>query len=168
MKISYLNPLIINQPEKIACVLILLLMLGLSIRELSLLFEPIPANEQAKVPTKDSVNWHSVPINRQSPVFNIALFGIHRANLSDKDIKQSTLKLTILGILYSTDGKKSHVLIQDDSKKEHSYQLGDTLSQNAVIKKINADHIVVEYKGRLEKINFSTPKLMFEPALKPL
>jgi len=89
-------------------------------------------------------------------------------NINDLDIKQSTLNIKIVGILFANDDKFSQVIINTPDKKDQILGVGDTISNGAVIKKITKDGILIEWKGALERINLAKDVLIFDAPIKPL
>jgi general secretion pathway protein C len=89
-------------------------------------------------------------------------------NVGDAEVKVSKLSVEIVGIIFSQNPKNSHVTIKTEDGEENTYSVGDTISANAVIKRILPDGILVEHNGAIESLSFPENRLSFEPALKPL
>lgn len=106
-------------------------------------------------------------INEQSLALVWPLFGVYLPdNLSN--IKQSTLDLEVVGILYSKKENDSQVIIRSANGEDAAYAEGDTLPSGVVIKRINKQGIVVLHEGRLERLNLQKKELIFAPPPKPL
>ncbi|OGV50033.1 MAG: hypothetical protein A3F46_06010 [Legionellales bacterium RIFCSPHIGHO2_12_FULL_42_9] len=97
------------------------------------------------------------------------LFGHYAAvNPHGGVMKQSTLDVTIIGIMYSSKASHSQVLIRLNNGEEHSYLVGDELPGGAIIKRIKADSVVILFQGTLEVLNLPKTKLQFDEPAKPL
>jgi general secretion pathway protein C len=70
-------------------------------------------------------------------------------DLDSKDLKPTSLKLTLLGTIFSND-KNSAAVIEETAKKTQGlYREGDSI-QNAVVKSIFAGRVVLRVEGRDE------------------
>lgn len=99
----------------------------------------------------------------------IPLFGQYASvNLNGDVMKQSTLDVDIIGIMYSSKASHSQVLIRLNNGEEHSYFVGNVLPGGATIKRIKPDSVVVLYQGALEVLNLTKSKLQFDEPVKPL
>ena len=99
----------------------------------------------------------------------IPLFGNYASvNGNGGIIRQSTLAIDIIGIMYSSRASHSQVLIRLNNGEEHSYVVGDELPGGAVIKKIKVDSVVILFQGTLEVLNLPANKLQFDEPAKPL
>lgn len=123
--------------------------------------------EELPLPVKQ-FNSQTVKIDAHSPLFNTALFGQYVPILSDNQIKQSSLDLEVIGIMYSSDKINSQVLIRAAGGEEELYKIGDNLPGGAIIKKINKQGIVVFYKGELERLSLPKNELLFDKPAKAL
>ena len=120
--------------------------------------------DQAKKDEKKIINQKSLSDN-----LGVSFFGIYvPKNINDLDIKQSTLNIKIVGILFANDDKFSQVIINTPDKKDQILGVGDTISNGALIKKITKDGILIEWKGALERINLAKDVLIFDAPIKPL
>lgn len=107
------------------------------------------------------------PLNAKAHVFTRALFGEY-LSLEDGRIGRSSLDLTIEGIIYSSIQKDALVSLRGSSGDVKVYAVGDKLPGGAVIKKILKDSVVVQYRGKLERISLPVNELRFDKPLKPL
>jgi general secretion pathway protein C len=89
-------------------------------------------------------------------------------NLSDADVKQSNLNLTVVGIMFSDNEEGSHVIIQIAEGKEQTFGIGDKLPGGAIIKRITSDGVLIGRNGSLERLILPKNALTFEPPAKPL
>lgn len=98
------------------------------------------------------------------------LFGVYQApQSSSSPLRQSLLSVQVIGIMFDAkDASQSHALIRLDSGEVHSYQVGDTIPGGAIIKRIQADRVVIEFHGELEGLFLMKQSLHFEPPAKPL
>lgn len=106
-------------------------------------------------------------ITTKSSLFTRSLFGEYIPT-SESNIKQSSLDVVLVGIMYSGDNGPSQVLIKGSDGEEHVYAIGDSLPGGAIIKKINKDSVIVLYKGVLERLLLPKEELHFEEPSKPL
>jgi len=75
-------------------------------------------------------------------------------------IVDTNLKLTLRGILASQDVKVARAIIADDrSRKEDLYRIGGSVPGGAVLKEVNADHVVLSRGGRLEILRLPKKRL---------
>lgn len=100
---------------------------------------------------------------------NVPLFGDYvPTNIADEDVKQSMRDLDVVGIIYDTDEKKSHIIIQSEGGIEKILYTGDTLPGGGVIKRITQEGVLVGENGDLESLSLPKNELIFEPPAKPL
>lgn len=104
---------------------------------------------------------HPIILNQNSVVFNQAIFGNYQPIHSDEDIKQSSLDLDVVGIMYSSDKVNSQVLIRAAGGEEKLYKVGDSLPGGVIIKKINKQTILLLYQGELESLSLPKNELIF-------
>jgi general secretion pathway protein C len=65
----------------------------------------------------------------------------------------TTLAVTLKGILYGEHGAASTAVIETSRGREDAYGIGDTLEgTNALLRAVYADHVVLERDGRLEAL----------------
>lgn len=99
----------------------------------------------------------------------VPLFGDYASvSLNGDVIKQSTLDVDIIGIMYSSKASNSQVLIRLNNGEEQSYSVGDVLPGGAIIKRIKTDSVVILFQGALEVLNLPKNKLQFDEPAKPL
>lgn len=99
---------------------------------------------------------------KQPPQVNISydLFGVYLAKLGD-DLPQSQMNVNIIGLFYSTDPKKSHVILSVDGAAEKVYAKGDTISDGVRLHRIHQNGIVLKRNEQLESISFKNESLQF-------
>ncbi len=99
----------------------------------------------------------------------IAFFGDYvPQNLSDADVKQSRLDLTVVGIIFSDSEEASHVIIRTSDGREQTFGIGDALPGDVIIKRITSDGVLIGRNGSLERLNLPKNALTFEPPAQPL
>jgi general secretion pathway protein C len=106
-----------------------------------------------------------VPIPREE-ILKMPLFGeFLPEDLAGVELKNSTLHLKLLGVLFSEDEQKSAVIIELSGGEQRIYHVGDTLPGGAVVQRINPDEIYVSRNGGVEYlflpekgINLNTPQ----------
>jgi general secretion pathway protein C len=101
---------------------------------------------------------------------NTAFFGDYvPKNLSDSDVKQSMLNLTVVGIMFADNSEEtSHVIIRSAGGREQTFGIGDSLPGGAIIKRITSDGVLIGRNGSLERLSLQKNALTFEPPAKPL
>lgn len=93
------------------------------------------------------------------------LFGSYIPHhVKDSDIKQSMLNLEIVGILFSVNEKGSQVILRTPSGQQNTYQVGDKVPGDAVIKRITHNGVLFERLGALERLNLPKETLQMEQA----
>ena len=102
-------------------------------------------------------------------ILKASLFGIYVPNnVNEGNVKKSMLNVTLVGILLADHIEDSQVIIRSASGQERTYELGDSIPGDAVIKRITADGVFVERHGALESLSLPKNELTFEPVAKPL
>jgi general secretion pathway protein C len=125
-----------------------ILVLLLAILKIAFTIKAIYAVEKPSVSIQPIIEKKQVVDNK--PV-TTPLFGEFVPNyLKATDVKESTLNLQVVGVLYSPNEKIAQVIIRTASGVEHTYKIGDTLSGGAVIKRITPDGVLVNHDGVLE------------------
>ena len=100
---------------------------------------------------------------------NIPIFGEYiPKTLVDIDVKPSGLDLSIAGVVFSSDSKKSMVMIILPGNQTQTFSVGDTLPGGAMIKQITPDGVVIKRHGELESLSLPKDDLLFESSPKPL
>lgn len=62
------------------------------------------------------------------------------------------LNLTLLGLLFSTDGSDDLAIIANGSNDEKTFRVGDELFKLATLTEIHGDHVVLQRQGRYEEL----------------
>lgn len=155
-----------NEPKKAGAIFIFVVAFALFAGQLLVFFKA----EHDVNPVKQLANSKKSQevIDNHSALFSMPLFGAYTPGLSDAEIKQSTLDLEIVGIMYSPDKQESQVIIRAGGGGEQTYVIGDKLPGGAKIKRITKKGIVVLYNGSLESLSLPQNELLFDEPAKPL
>ncbi|OGV28091.1 MAG: hypothetical protein A3E88_05385 [Legionellales bacterium RIFCSPHIGHO2_12_FULL_35_11] len=95
---------------------------------------------------------------------NLPIFGKYTpSKLSDLNIKDSSLNITIVGIMFSESNTDSEVILRFPDLMEKNYKVNDTLPGGAKIRHISVDGVIINRAGNLERINLPKLKLNFQP-----
>lgn len=166
MNFDKLTTPLLNDPKRSAAILLFFLAAILFGGEIFKLWQ---AEDTSQVLVRQGrTEPVKVDISANSALFKIPLFGQYVPNIADMEIKQSSLDLEIVGIMYSNNPESSQVLIRAGEGEELSYGMDDELPGGAVIKKITKNGIVVFYHGSLESLSLPKTELLFEEPAKPL
>lgn len=100
---------------------------------------------------------------------SISIFGEYiPKTLVDIDVKPSGLDLSIAGIVFSSDPKKSMVIINAPGNQTQTFSIGDIVPGGAKIKQITPDGVVLKRDGELESLSLPKDELIFESEPEPL
>lgn len=166
MTLNGLTTHVLQEPKKFLAIILSIFFACLLLIEVFAFFQD--EDKIIKLPQQASTKTKSEKITLQSALFIVPIFGNYVAPLSAREIKQSTLDLEIVGILFSPKSKESQVLIRAKEGEEHSYVVGDILPGGAKINQINKNNIVVLYEGELESLSLPKNELLFDKPPKPL
>lgn len=157
---------ILNEPKKLIAIVLFLVAVALFLGQLWDFFltkatvpQSLEASQKKEAPTK---------LNTSSAVFTVSMFGKYVPTLSELEIKQSTLDVELVGILFSTNPKESQILVRIKPGDERTFMLGDVLPGGAKIHEIHKKGIVVLFDGSLESLSLPQNELLFEKPPKPL
>lgn len=166
MNLNELSTYFLQEPKKLLAIVMSVIFACLLLVEVIAFFQ-----EEDKVfsrPQQASNKMQPQKITLKSALFIVPLFGNYVPPLSALEIKQSTLDLEIVGILFSPKPKESQVLIRAKEGEEYTYLVGDILPGGAKIHQINKNNIVVLYEGELESLSLPKNELLFDKPPKPL
>jgi general secretion pathway protein C len=80
----------------------------------------------------------------------------------------TTLAVTLKGILFGEGGAQSTAIIETSQGREDTYQIGATLEgTNAVLRAVYPDHVVLEHDGRLEALRPPRDSVAVAPPASP-
>lgn len=71
---------------------------------------------------------------------------------SPVDVPETTLNLTLRGVIAAKPMRKAVAVIGEDNKEDGIYRIGDTVPGNARIKAIYPDRVILERSGKLETL----------------
>jgi type II secretory pathway component PulC len=106
-------------------------------------------NAQAQL-LKQIPSWH---LFGQAPITPV----------NEQDVPLSSLNLTLNGIFYQKDHKKSQAIITDANGNSKLYKVGDIVPGGVTLYDILPNSVIVESNGQLEKITLSGRELQFAP-----
>lgn len=99
----------------------------------------------------------------------VPLFGEYiPKNIEQGGIKRSTLRLSLVGILFSLHESDSIVTIRTRGQGEQMFHVGDTIPGKAVIKRIMPDGVLLMREGVMESLSLPKNELIFEQPPKPM
>ncbi|MBA2711379.1 MAG: general secretion pathway protein GspC [Tatlockia sp.] len=157
----------LTDSKKIAAIVILVMAFFAFIWEILSAFPSTDPIRAINKPLNLIDNRQSINLN--SPLFTTALFGDYLpVNLSDAVIKQSSLDIQVVGIMFAAKESESQVVLRVGGGKENYYVLGDTLPGGAIIKRISSEGVVVLHNGALESLSLPKNELIFDEPAKPL
>jgi general secretion pathway protein C len=119
---------------------------------------------QTTAASQTAVIRNTVGKELRSPIFGTYV----PKNLSDSNVKQTTLDLSIVGIIFSDKEENSQVIIRTTEGEETLVGVGDSLPDGVIIKRITPEGVMVENQGELESLSFPKNELIFEQHPKPL
>lgn len=157
----------INELKKIAALIILILAFLAFIWELIRAFHSTKQISAESKPLNLGDKQESIQLN--SLLFKTALFGDYvPANISEGDIKQSSLDVEVVGIMFATKENESQVILRISGGKEEFFVIDDNLPGGAIIKRISKEGVVVLHNGVLESLSLPKNELIFDEPAKPL
>ena len=147
--------------------LLLILLLTYSLAQLT--WRLLPVVEQPELlPVKAETSKltsmsETTGLAQQIPLWH--LFGeVAKEVIAPKpvDLPETNLKLTLRGLIASTDPNEARAIVADPSGKENFYKIGDKLPGNAELSEIHADRIVIQRGGRYETLKLPKESLDME------
>lgn len=79
------------------------------------------------------------------------------APIEIQDAPESTLNYKVRGIYYSEDQSLASTIIEKNANQTEYYHLGDEIDGNIFISQIQPDHVLINRRGRLEKLVLEKP-----------
>lgn len=102
-------------------------------------------------------------------ILQSALFGEYIPNnLNDQQVKQSSLNMEVIGVLFGKSPQESQVIIRSADGEENVYLVGDALPGGVKVKRITPEGVLFEHEGALESLSLPKNELIFHPQDKPL
>jgi general secretion pathway protein C len=147
-----------------------LIFCGLILWQITSLFTLFPGlNKSVNIKQIEPDSNQTQSISKHQAGLKNMLFGDYiPVSLDAENVRQSTLNLIIVGILYTAKDHDSQVILQESNGQEHFFSVGDKLPGGAVIKRITADGVLIRKNGELERLSLPKDELQFEPPAKPL
>ena len=71
---------------------------------------------------------------------------------------KTSLRLKLIGIISSTASSQARAIVEDSSRKQKHYKVGDEIKKNVTVKSIHPDHIVIVHNSRDEIVQLNTLK----------
>lgn len=160
--------LLCQQPDRrlrAAVQVLLILLLCYSLAQLSWrlwpaaeLLAPLPVPDK-RVPVASGTQANGMA--QQIPQWH--LFGEQvreqQAAPKPENLPETNLKLTLRGLIASSNPDEARAIVADPSGKENFYRIGDQLPGNAELEEIHADRIVIERGGRFETLKLPKESL---------
>lgn len=114
-----------------------------------------------------SVPNTSAPQQKKPLILNYKLFGEYvPKNLEAVGVRQSTLNLTVVGVLFAVNEQNSQVILRKPSGQEEFFHVDDELPGGGVIKRITEEGVLVARDGVLERLSLPKQELKFEDPIK--
>jgi general secretion pathway protein C len=105
---------------------------------------------------------------KPKPVRILPLFGLYvPLSANDADVKESSLNLTVVGVVLSSSEQDSHVILQLDDGEQKIYQVGDVVPGGARVMRITEEGVLLNRKGDVESLILPKNELLFEALPKP-
>ncbi len=82
------------------------------------------------------------------------LFG--KETVKQVQAPKTTLRLKLIGIISSTNDNQARVIIEDSSRKQLFYKVGDKIKNNVTVKSIHPNHIVIMHNSREEIVQLKS------------
>lgn len=156
-----------SDPKKTTAIVVATFAFFLIIGELRR-YVHFPSSEKNLKPQVSQFSLPRFQLTDNSALFSNSLFGDYiPAQLDTADIKKSRLAAEIVGIMCAENAEESHAVIRT-GELEKTYEIGDSLSGDAVIKRILPQSVVILHDGLLESLSLPKNSLSFEAPAKPL
>ncbi len=147
-----------------------LMVLAVAYSAAQLTWRALPAVEEGPAPVPvfdEGASQSASPAKQGSAAAQIAnwhLFGKVEAAAPVKveqpvDLPVTNLRLTLRGVIASSDAAVARAIVADSSGNENFYKIGDTLPGNAVLKEVHGDRIVIQRGSRFETLKLPKEEL---------
>ncbi len=117
---------------------------------------PAPEIGPTPVPVFESVTRSvSRGVGFEKQISQWHLFGnveVKVAAPESADLPETNLKLTLRGVIASSEPSEARAIVADPSGKENFYKIDDKLPGNAVLKEVHGDRIVIQRGVRYETL----------------
>ena len=106
---------------------------------------------------------------KEPSAIQINFFGDYVPNdVGAAGVKRSALNISVVGILFASDEKSSHVMLELPGHQVKVFAVGDKVPGGAVIKRITPDGILLMRDGGVESLSLPKNELLFSPPEKVL
>ncbi len=120
----------------------------------------VPPAIKKVAPPKEEKNHISVKVE---------LFGDYvPSGVDAAGVKRSSLNVTVVGIFFDPNEKRSHVILELPGHQAKMFHVGDTVPGGAVIKRITPDGVLFMRDGAMESLSLPKNELFFSPPEKAL
>ncbi len=170
--IDWKNPLLVVLPLLssgrlvVALNMVLVVLLAAVFAQLTWQLLPQPEMEEAPAALSAKATKGTVAQRVDKDISQLHLFGKLQATVAaapkPEVLPETKLKLTLRGLIASSNPAEARAIIADPSGKGDFYKVGDTLPGNAVLEEIHVDRIVLK-RG----VNFETLRLPKEALALP-
>lgn len=100
-------------------------------------------------------------------LLHVPYFGRYVAD-NGEDVELSTLKVKVVGVLFSEDQNASQILLRSESGFDKLYRIGEAVKEGVVIQAIYPNGMLISNHGKLERINLPQDRLKFGTPPVPL
>ena len=92
-------------------------------------------------------------------IANFKLFGdaskpVQKEVVVTENLPETTLRLTLTGVLAGKDNIQASALIEGPDKQTRNYRVSEEVPGGAILREVYADRVVLERSGRLENLIF--------------
>jgi len=118
----------------------------------------VPAAEEGMAPVpvfENATRSVSSGSGLEKQISQWHLFGnvdVKMAAPESADLPETNLKLTLRGVIASSEPSEARAIVADPSGKENFYKIGDKLPGNAELKEVHGDRIVIQRGVRYETL----------------
>lgn len=101
---------------------------------------------------------------KQHVAIKVSLFGDYvPQDVSAAGVKRSSLDISVVGISFASDEKKSHVMLELPGHQVKLFGVGDMVPGGAMIKRITPEGILLLHDGGMESLSLPKNELQFSP-----
>lgn len=95
-------------------------------------------------------------------LFKVNLFGQHLSDsLNVNKVKQSLLKIKLVGIISATPAEQSFVMIFAADGRDKQVKLGDEIMPGVKVIKIMTNEVLIQHDGQIERLELPQQKIKF-------
>ncbi len=122
--------------------------------------------DTATIPTEAPVIKRAkAPRTVKNPAaLTVSFFGDYvPSEVGAAGVKRSSLKLSVVGILFASEAAASHVMLELSDHTVKLFRVGDTVPGGAIIKRITPEGILLMHDGVMESLSLPKNELFFSP-----